>query len=297
MSSFDLFFTVIIPATLILIMVGMGMSLTPSSFAVLARRPKPVLLGLLGQMLLLPLIALAILSLVTVPDHVALGLLLLSACPGGVTSNAVSFAAKADVALSVGLTAMNSLLIVVTMPLILGLAPSLLSLQELAAFSLPVGLLIKQLMMLCVVPVAVGMLVRGYFPAFAIGMEGKMRIAAAVAMAFVLTGYLVSERALLLQNLTSMGVLVIGFMLTVMAAGWLLGTLGRLGRQQRTTIIIEVGLQNTSVAVFVATVVLENQAIGMLPATYGALMMFVVGAFALVNAKLGKKVAGAQVSA
>lgn len=283
MSSFQLFFTVIIPATLIFVMVGMGMSLTPSSFVVLAKKPRAVVFGLAGQMLMLPLIALAILSVVDVPDHVALGLLLLSACPGGVTSNAVSFAARADVALSVGLTAINSLLIALTMPLILGLAPVLLSLQELAAFSVPTVLLVKQLLMLCVAPVAGGMLIRAIFPGFALAMEPRMRVLAALAMAMVLTGYLLSERHLLMDNMLSMGGLVVGFMAAVMAGGWLLATLGRLGGQQRTTIVIEVGLQNTSVAVFVATAVLGDQSLGMLPATYGAVMLFVVGGFALVN--------------
>lgn len=283
MSSFQFFFTVIIPITLITIMVGMGMSLTPAAFKVLLQKPKAVVLGLLGQMVFLPLVAVTLVSIIDVPGHVALGLVLLSTCPGGATSNAISFAAKADVALSVGLTAVNSVLIAFTMPLVLTFAAGLLSADAVGNVSIPKALMAKQLLMLCVAPIAVGMLIRHFFPMFAIRSESKVRAFTALMMLVVLLAYVFSQRQLLLENLSTMGVLVMLFMVSVMCVAWIIAKLGRLNAQQETTIIIEVGLQNTSVAVFVATSVLGAQEIGMVPATYGALMLFVVGCYSGVR--------------
>ena len=118
MTAAHVFFTVVVPAGLFSIMIGMGLSLTPADILRVVTMPKAALIGLCGQMLLLPLLAFALAEIFAPPPVIAIGLVLLAACPGGITSNAYSFASRADVALSVTMTTISSLFTVITMPLL-----------------------------------------------------------------------------------------------------------------------------------------------------------------------------------
>lgn len=277
MDSLNFFFGVAIPFSMVLIMAGMGMSLRADAFLHLLRKPKPALLGLVAQMVALPAIAMSIIHFVPLAQPVALGLLLLSACPGGIPSNIVAFVVKADVELSVSLTAVNSLLMILSMPLILYLGGLLLSEQALAGVTVPAGIIIKQLFVVTVLPVLAGMAVGHYFPAFAAVCDKPVRRFSLALLVVLVITLLAGQYRFFINNIFQVGALLVVFMLLTMSTGALLAWLARLPGAQTQTIIIEVGMQNTVVAMYVATSILQDERLLLVPSAYGLLCLFVVG--------------------
>lgn len=288
---FELFFSTILPIGLILIMVGMGMALDVSAFRELARQPGAALAGVAGQLVLLPLIGIALVWLSGASGAVALGLLLVSACPGGVTSNALTYIARGDVALSVSLTAVNSVAVIFTLPLIMLFGAQISGVAETSRVNVPAGMIMQQLAMLTVVPVSLGMAVRRFFPRFARAAEPSIRavtIALLVAVFFLL---LISEFDFFAGNVRVVGSLVLALMAVTMALAYGLGVVLGLPERQRFTILIEVGIQNTVLAVYVATKVMGDPQLAVVPSTYGIVMLGPVGVLMLLRYRLAHRVA------
>lgn len=275
----------ILPLALGIIMLGMGMSLTPSDFRNVITTPRAILLGLGNQLLLLPVLAVAITLVFPLRPELAVGLILIALCPGGPTSNIISHLARADLALSVSLTAISSIITVFTIPVVLNLALYHF-MGGTQAIQLPLGKTILQIFVVTIVPIALGMIIRRKFPAFT---SRSMRAVNLLSIAFfvlILCLAIIQERSHLASYFQQSGAAVILLNITALALGFYSGNLWRLGTRQKIAISIETGIQNGSLAIALALspLILNNPAIA-IPAVIYSLTMFVSAAIVIILAR------------
>lgn len=281
---------VILPLALAAIMFAMGLGLVPADFARVVKEPRAFTLGALMQVVALPLVGLAFATFWTDVPYLAVGIMLLAACPGGMTSNLLTHIARGDVALSITLTAVISLLGMLTVPLILGYA--LTAYMGADAPPLPIGKAILGVFVLTTVPVALGMAVKAKAPVFADAVEKRSRTAAAVIFAIVMIGAIISERARLLAHLDGLLVTMIVFNVVMMLLAAAVARLGRVTPPQQIAITLECGLQNGTLAVVVAGTMLGRIEFA-IPAALYSIWMFVsaIGYIAVVNKTRNDKAA------
>ncbi len=279
MESSEVMSTILFPALLAFIMMGMGMSLVPRDFKRVAQLPRAVFLGLLAQLVVLPLLALAIALALDLSPVTAAALMLVAACPGGAVSNLISFLARANVALSVTLTAFSALVTVFTIPLIanLSLAHFVGSASEL---ELSFWQAVWRLALLTLLPIAIGMVLRHRFARFAIASQPWLNRAAVVFLVALIAGIAAAERDRLVDALIEAGPPAALLNVLSVAIGYGLARTARLGERNAITIAIESGFQNASVAIVIAITMLGRPDLAIVPAVY-ALVMY-VPAFALV---------------
>ena len=258
---------------LVFIMFGLGMELTAADFTRLARMPKPVLVGLLGHMFILPLVALAMIGLFPMPAAFALGLIVVAACPGGAVSNLWTHQARGDVALAVTLTALSAAVAVVWVPVLLNLSVEHLIGQS-ADIRLPLGPTMVHIAILTVLPVSARMLVRLLAPTFAGRMDRPMRLLSLLFLVLIVVAILVRGRGELGHLMATAGPPVLLYNFLVMAAVLVLARLARLTPRQVITIPIEVGIQNVIMAATLATApqFLNRPDAGLVPSIYGFTM-------------------------
>lgn len=243
----------IVLPVLIALMFQLGIELDRQAFAGVARRPAAVVAGLLGQLALLPLIAFGVGLAFRLPPVYFLGLLLVACCPGGSSSNVFSMLAKGDVALSVTLTALSSLITLFTIPLVMGFAARFVSVHAGAAIELPVGKLLVQNIVLLFLPMLCGALFRHWRPRAARRVHELLGRVAFPALMLLAAVFFVQYASTILENLGVLGLAAGALILLAMAGGLLLARLFRLRRAVRRTIVIEVGMQNAAQAIAVAT--------------------------------------------
>ena len=274
---------ILFPAALAFIMFGLGLELTVADFTRLARMPRPVLVGLLGHMFILPLVALAMIGLFPMPAAFAIGLMVVAACPGGAVSNLWTYQARGDVALAVTLTALSAAVAVAWVPLLLNLSVTHL-LGESADIRMPVGPTMVHIAMLTVLPVSLGMSVRRLAPGFAQRMDRPVRILSLLFLALIVVAILVRGRGELGHLLATAGPPVLLYNFLVMAIGLLLARLARLTPKQTITIPIEVGIQNVIMAATLATApqFLGRPEAGLVPSIYGFTMTLMAIVWLLV---------------
>lgn len=274
MIPFSFFTDIAFPATVFTIMVGMGLALTGDDFRLLGRAPRAVLVGLTAQLLLLPLLALGLAFALPVDPLVKAGLVLMAAAPGGVTSNAITLAAKADVALAVALTSLSSLLVCITLPFWSGLALDLFLAKERRMQLSPLEAGVS-LALLTVLPVLTGMAARALWPRQALCVLSRFRIVAVgliLFMCLTTTSYNLhhfTDPRVVMENVGAAAAL----MLSAMLGAALFARLWRLEVQQRLTIVIEVGVHNIAVALLAAFTLLGDPTVARLPLAYGLLMI------------------------
>ncbi len=265
------FYTDVIPVGLWIVMLGLGLALTPQDIKNIFIMPKAVSVGLAGQLVLLPILAFGICLAFAPTPAIAIGALVLAACPGGVTSNAYSFASRGDVALSVTLTAVTSFITIFTVPLITFLALDYF-LEAGTAIDLPVGQMMWMLAKLTVVPVAIGMLIRYQLKDRA---ENFIEILRTVTFVFLLvliiTGSILAIDELR-QYFLQIASVVLSLNVLAMAMGFALGWLFKLPVTQRISITYEVGVQNISLASLVMLTVLQNENYFIVAVVYAAIM-------------------------
>ena len=260
---------------LTVLMFDLGLCLKLRDFARVVRAPKAVLLALFGQIVLLPLIALGIGLAFGLSPVFFLGLILIACCPGGSSSNIFSKLAGGDVALSVTLTALSSLITLVTVPLVMAWATR--AAGAAVGITLPVGNLLKQNLLLMLLPVLIGIGVNHFRPKAAAAIDRVLSRAAFPALMVLITVFFLQHYRTIFANMATLGVCVT--LLIVLSAGSAAG-LSRLfrldGRQRRTT-VIEVGMQNAAQAIAVATspFIFNNPEMA-IPAILYSLMMNVV---------------------
>jgi BASS family bile acid:Na+ symporter len=265
------FYTVVIPVGLWIVMLGLGLALTPRDIANIFVMPKAVSVGLVGQLILLPILAFALSIGFAPTPAIAIGAIVLAACPGGVTSNAYSFASRGDVALSVTLTAVTSFITIFTVPLVTFLALDYF-LSEGTRPDLPVGELMWMLAKLTVVPVAIGMILRHFW-----GDKAKQSIEILrwvtffFLLALIITGSLLAIDVLK-QYFLQTAAVALSLNVLSMAMGFGLGWLFQLSVPKRIAITYEVGVQNISLASLVMLTVLQNEAYFIVAVVYAAIM-------------------------
>ena len=260
---------------LTVLMFDLGLCLKLQDFARVVKAPKAVLLALFGQIVLLPLIALGIGSAFGLSPVFFLGLILIACCPGGSSSNIFSKLAGGDVALSVTLTALSSLITLVTVPLVMAWATR--AAGAAVGITLPVGNLLKQNLLLMLLPVLIGIGVNHFRPKAAAAIDRVLSKAAFPALMVLISVFFLQHYRTIFANMATLGLCVT--LLIVLSAGSAAG-LSRLfrldGRQRRTT-VIEVGMQNAAQAIAVATSpFIFNNAEMAIPAILYSLMMNVV---------------------
>jgi len=285
----DFLKTLLLPIALITVLFGMGMSLTVADFRRIVRAPLSSAVGLGCQMILLPLVALALTRLLGLPGETAVGLMLLAACPGGPTSNLISHLSKGDTALSVTLTAASSVIAVFTIPWVVG-ASMIHFLGSASEIELPFLKTFVQLIVVTILPIALGMLVRAVRPQFADRMARPANILSVVFLAVVI-GLAVLREDNLADQFRLAGPASMILNVLTMALGFATAALFRLPRPQQITISIEAGIQNGTLALAIALGLLNSPGIAM-PAVVYSLFMFVTGAAMILIFGLRKSARG-----
>lgn len=264
-----------LPLALAIVMLGLGLSLTWADFARVARMPQAVLVGLTIQTLVLPPVAFALAIVFHLPSELAVGLMVLAASPGGATANLYSHLARGDVALNITLTATNSLLCLLTLPLIVGLSLDYFMAAEQSVP--PPFRKIVEVGLLILVPVALGMGLRAWRPGFAVAMERPVRVFAVLVLVALVGSAVWEERAALARYFAVVGLACLSFNLISLAAGYFGPRALRLPPRQAIAIAMEIGIHNGTLAIFIAIHVLANATMA-IPAAVYSLLMFVTAA-------------------
>jgi BASS family bile acid:Na+ symporter len=277
----NIFTEIFLPIALGIIMLGMGLSLTPQDFKRLIQFPKATLLGLFCQLVVLPAIAFLFLKFFNLPPALAVGVMLLSFCPGGATSNLLSNLARADVALSITLTALSSLITVFTIPFFINLSMEHF-IGEGKYVELPILKTMLQIIIITIAPVSLGMLVRWRNTALAVKSEKPVKIASAVFITIILLGAIAKERDNLAGWFVQLGAITLLMNLVILAFSYGVSKLAKLSHPQRAAIAIESGIQNGTLAIAIATnsMLLNNSQMS-IPAAIYSLIMFTTGGFAV----------------
>ena len=232
---------VILPLALAFIMFTLGLGLTFSDFARVAKMPKNFLIGLISQLIFLPLVALIIVFIWPLQPELAIGLMLIAAAPGGVTSNILTSFAKGDVALSISLTAVMSLLSVISVPIVLGLSIGLISNDSLGSISLT-GIAIS-MFLIVTLPVLLGMIFRASLSYLTKKIEKGAKILSSALFVLVLIGAILAERQNLVEYFAQTGLVVLILNILMMAIAYYWAKLFSTGKSQLKAISIECGLQ------------------------------------------------------
>ncbi len=273
-----------LPAALAIIMFGLGLSLTPDDFRRVARHPRAVLVILGCQVVLLPLIGFAIAEVAGLAPELAVGLLLLAASPGGTTANLFSHLFRGDVALNITLTAVNSVLALVTLPVVVNLAIAR-YLDESSGVGVQLSKMV-QVFAIVLIPVGIGMLVRARAPRFADAADRPVRIASAVILLLVVVGAILGEENVG-EYFAQVGLVTTVFCALSLAVGFFVPRLLGLAPAQCVASGFEIGIHNSTLAIAVALTVLDNTTIGVPPAVYGIVMFPVAALFGLVLRRTG----------
>jgi BASS family bile acid:Na+ symporter len=266
---------VLLPLALAFIMFALGIGLTLDDFTRVARQPRDFLIGAAAQMLLLPLVAFTLVTLWPMHPELALGVIIIAAAPGGVTSNILTAFAKGDVALSISLTAITSLLSVLTVPLIVTAAYAHL-IGDAASQDVSITRTALSVFAIVTVPVLLGLAVRHFADGFALRFEPAARKVSTVLFVVVLAGAILQERANIVTYFAQAGLITLTLNIVMMALAFLLALLFASGPRQRTAISLECGLQNGTLAIAVAAL-LFGGGLATVPAATYSLIMFATG--------------------
>ncbi|MGF2948895.1 bile acid:sodium symporter family protein [Microbacterium alcoholitolerans] len=269
--------TIGLPVALGIIMLGLGLSLTLADFARVLKQPKAVIVALLCQLILLPAICFGLVLAFQLPPVLAVGMMMLAASPGGTTANLYSHLFRGDIALNISLTAVNSVIAVITLPVITNFA-----IWYFRPFDDQLGLQwAKALEVFAIVllPVALGMLIRRFWPAFARGMDKPVRIASVIILIVVIAGAVASNWKLLTDNFAQLALITILFCVISLAIGYAVPRMLKIGRRQAIASSFEIGIHNATLAIVIAQSVLGSMELSLPAAVYGVLMFFIAFGF------------------
>jgi len=272
----DLLIKVFLPASLFIIMLGMGLSLKPVDFKLVLVKPKAIVLGMIAQMVMLPILAYLIVLMMGLEGAIAVGLMILALCPGGTTSNLYTYLAKGDVALSVSLTSIVSLIAPFTVPLLIVFFMDLILGKE-EAIALPLVDTIKKLVVITIIPVALGMLINRFKPAIALKAEKPVKIFSVVILFVIVVGIVAKNISQMGEIFAQVGLATILLNVLCMAMGYGIAKLAQLNEAQSKAIGIEVGFQNGTLAILIALTLLQNTEMA-IAATCYSIVMFITGA-------------------
>lgn len=273
----SLFAAVLLPVALAVIMTTLGLSLTPADFRRVLVLPKGVAIGMLNLLLIAPLLAFAVAELYSLEPALAVGLVLLGAAPGGTTANMLTHLARGDTALSITMTAISSLTAVLTVPLFLELATNHFGATELNESVDMLGVVIRVLL-ITVVPLALGMYLRARWPQRIIAIEPRAKQIALGLFLAVIVGAIVAENERVLENLDDVAAAAITLNLAAMSVAYAISRVARLDDRQSTAIAIELGVHNATLAIAIGASIATVLTIP--AAVYSAFMFITAGLFA-----------------
>ncbi|WP_440463762.1 bile acid:sodium symporter family protein [Psychrobacter sp. ASPA161_6] len=268
--------SVVIPLCLFLIMMGMGMTLITNDFKRVLKYPKAVSIGLLNQLILLPIIGFALANIMPLRPEYAVGVMLLVLCPGGTTSNLFTFLAKGDVALSVTMTAIASVVTVFSIPVVLSF--SLIHFMGAGSeFQLPIIKTMISLFVITILPISIGMLIKRFAPRVADSSQVIVSRFGVTFLTFLVVFLSYVQRDIIVEALIATGPVSLLLNLSTMALGYYSSKWLGLNLAQRTSITMEVGLQNSTLSIFMALTLLSNYDMSMTPAIYTLVMFLTAG--------------------
>ena len=268
---------IFLPLSLIFIMFTLGLGLTLNDFIDLLHKPKAFFVGIMNQMVLLPLLAFIIVSLMGITKEIAVGMMILASCPGGVTSNMITKLAKGDTALSISYTAVISILTIITLPFITGFSMNYFMGAEVPPLNLvSLGL---TMFMITALPVGIGLIVRSRNRTFADSFEVIATKISTVLFVIIIIGALVSEWSTFIENLAALGPAIILLMVGMIIIGYNSSNWFKMNDKQAVTVAIESGIQNATVGITIGNLIINPEtglSILSIPSgVYGILMYFI----------------------
>jgi BASS family bile acid:Na+ symporter len=272
----------LMPVALGVIMFSMGLGLRVNDFRRIFLQPRAVAVGAVSQLVLLPMVGFLIAEAFDLPSALAVGVVLITACPGGPTSNLLSYLARGDVALSVTLTAVSGFATVVTIPLLVNWAGTTFAAAGVEPIALPILPTILQVAGVAIVPVIVGMLVRARRPSSADRLEATTKRLSFGILGLLIVGAVAKEHALVVDSFGRIGAAVLTLNVATTSLGFGVARLFRLPPRQAVTIAIEVGIQNAAFAISIAAGLLGDMAIALPAVVYGLGMYGVTGALVVL---------------
>lgn len=261
----------VLPLALFTIMLGVGMSLRVSEFSLLWRQPNVVFVGVLSQLLLLPLLGFVVVSAFDLPAALAVGIMVLTFAPGGATSNMITYLSRGDTALSVCLTAISGLITPISMPILTALAVSY-WMGEQAAIEFPIVLTMVKLMVISVLPALLGALVHHRWPAFCLRIERYVKALAGLFLVLVVFGIVKTNWEQLPALTFQLGPSVLVLVSLAMFLGYWIARQMRLNTEQGISLAVEVGIQNAAIALLITGGILHNSEMAASALIYGVLM-------------------------
>ena len=248
---------IFLPASLIFIMLTLGLGVELSDFTNLVRKPRSFFVGLTNQILLLPLVTYIIILVFGITKEAAVGMMILACCPGGVTSNIITKLAKGDTALSISYTAFNSILAIVTLPLIVGF--SMKSFMGLEAPDINILSLGLTMFFITAVPVGIGLLIREKNKYYADKLEPKASKISTILFAIIILGALLSEWETFINNFVLLGPAIVLLILTMLIIAYKSSKLFKMSDKQSITVAIESAMQNGTVGITVGNLIINPE--------------------------------------
>lgn len=284
-------FSILLPMALVVIMLGLGLSLTVEDFRKVISRPKPIVVALVCQTLILPVICFGIVYASALPAAIAVGMMLLAASPGGSSANLYSHLAGGDVALNITLTTINTVLALVTLPIIVNFS-LMFFYGEGKVIPLQIDKVL-QIFGLVLIPVAIGMLVRNRYPELAAALDKPVKILSSLFLAGIVLVALIQEWNTLVTWGPVIGLATLAFNLISLAVGYGVPRLMRLDRRQAIAICMEVGIHNSTlvIAIAMSPTLLNNSEMAIPPAIYG-LIAYITAAVVVFLIKRSGPAAG-----
>ena len=276
---------ILLPLSLAFIMFSMGLELTIKDFKNVFKFPKAFTLGLLLQVVLLPIIAYGIISMLNLPSFLAIGLMIIACCPGGITSNYMTHISKGDTALSVSLTAIASILGIITIPFIVGFALNEFTpdgAQRFSIFKTAFGIFL-----MTTVPVTIGLIINKKCPLWSERNKGLIGKISSLLFGVLVVGAIAKEYKLLIEYFSQAGTATLLLNMLTMASAIVASKLFRLSRRQEIALTIECGFQNATLAMVISTTILQNTQYMVVSGVYGIIMLIcAVFYFGLLKKKI-----------
>ena len=285
---------IMLPLSLAIIMLGMGLSLVPNDFKRVVLYPKAAAIGILNQIIVLPAVGFVLLLLFGLKSpELAVGIMVLAACPGGPTSNLISHISKGDTALSITLTAISSLIAVITIPLIVNLSLAFF-MQHGEYIPLPVFDTIIKLTLITLLPVSIGMVIRAKATKFANKMDKPVKIVSGILLFMIIIAAILSNKEIFVSSFRDVGPIALSLNVVMLIVGFSSARILRLRLPQSITISVESGIQNGTLGITIASTLLHNDVMAISPAIY-SLIMFMTAGVIIAWANLGLKKAEVRV--
>lgn len=280
---------IVIPV-LIFLMFCIGLELKLSNFKLILNQPLPIILGSLAQLVFHPLVAWFVLSFLNIPPEFKIGIILIASCPGGASSNAFSFLVKGDVALSVLLTSLTSILSIFTIPIIVS-SYIYFEIGDSVNFHLPFFKLLMQNVVFLLIPIIIGMILNKYNEAFVKKISFWTKKLPIYLLLILITVFFIENRIVIIQNFNQLSIALLILVIGVMILISLISRLVKIQSPQRKTIVIGVGIKNAAQAILIATspIILNNSKIAIPAVLYALIMNVVVLSYVAYYKKLNSK--------